>query len=238
MKLDRRGFLIGSAVTLATSAQADDRREYRDYLFKDYFREELKGTFPGREEDIEAANRIAESMPKSGQFQIMEALSQITELGSTGEPFNARWAKFANPLIVRVFHDIGYKKSAYPNDCTPWCAATTSWCLRRAGHSLPPDPASSQSFVHYGQSANDNPQPGDLCVFRDVGDSSHGHVGMLVSRKGDVLSVLGGNQAAESQTNCGPGYRQSRISLAEIPMNPKRDRKVGVHYWVAFRRPV
>jgi len=236
MILNRRFFMIGAAAFLATPTKADDRLEYREYSFKDYFSPGLRGSYPSSPADIEAATRIAESMPKNDHFQIMQALSQVAEVGSTGEPFNARWKKFANPLIVRFFHDIGYKRTPYPGDCTPWCAATTSWCLKRAGLSIPSDAASSQSFLHYGKRITD-PRPGDLCVFTDVNDGAHGHVGMFVALNGKVVSVLGGNQAGESQTNCGPGYRQSKIAMVDIPVNAQRKRSVGIHYLAAYVRP-
>jgi uncharacterized protein (TIGR02594 family) len=237
MQIPRRTFITGAAATLlASPSRADDRLDYREYSFTDYFSPRLRGRYPVKQEDIDAANRLAASMPSGDGFATMQALSQITEVGSTGELFNMRWKAFANPLIVRFFHDIGYKKTPYPGDCTPWCAATVSWCLRRAGKSLPPDPASSQSYLGYGRPVSD-PQPGDICVFTDVGDRVHGHVGFFASRSGDVLNVLGGNQLGESETNCGTGYRKSKIGIAQIPINPNKDRRVGFHYLAAYVRP-
>ena len=166
----------------------------------------------------------------------MQKLSGLTEVGSTGEPFNSRWKTYANPLIVRFFHDIGYKRTPYPGDCTPWCAATVSWCLKRAGHKLPKDPASSQSYLHYGNPV-DEPKPGDICVFSDVGDRAHGHVALYLSRSGETVSVVGGNQTGKSATNCGPGYRQSKIDVTEIPINTNKERKIGVHYLRKYVRP-
>jgi hypothetical protein len=60
---------------------------------------------------------------------------------------------------------------------------------------------------------------------------------MFVKTNGEIVSVLGGNQTGESVTNCGPGYRQSKIDVAEIPINPKRKRSVGIHYLAAYVRP-
>jgi uncharacterized protein (TIGR02594 family) len=237
MRIARRTFLTAVATTLFSSPlMADDRVEYREYPFTDYFSPRLRGRYPVRQEDIDAANRLAAAMPTGDWFATMQSLSQITEVGSTGELFNMRWKTFANPLIVRFFHDIGYKNTPYPGDCTPWCAATVSWCLRRAGERVPPDPASSQSYLRYGRPVTD-PQPGDICVFTDVGDRAHGHVGLFASRLGDTLSVLGGNQLGESETNCGAGYRKSKIGIAQIPINPNRDKRVGIHYLAAYMRP-
>lgn len=239
MTIARRTFLTGVASTLFASPVMadDDRLEYREYSFTDYFSPRLRGRYPVRPEDIKAANGIVDSLKGKECYSVMDELAQITEVGSTGEVFNTRWKTFANPLIVRFFHDIGYKNTPYPGDCTPWCAATLSWCLKRTGKRIPSDPASSQSYLHYGKPVTD-PQPGDICVFGDVGDRAHGHVGLFVSRSGDTLSVLGGNQFGESETNCGPGYRKSKIGTARIPINPNKDRKVGIHYLAAYVRPV
>ena len=181
--------------------------------------------------------RIASSMPTNNHFAVMESLSQITETGSTGEVFNSRWKKIANPLIILFFHEIGYKETQLPGDCTPWCAATVAWCLKRTGMSIPSNPASSQSYLQYGDQVTD-PRPGDLCIFAGVNDTSAGHVGLYVYRVGDKLRVLGGNQAGQSATNCGPGYRESKICITEIPINRDRSPSVGVHYLSAYVRPV
>jgi uncharacterized protein (TIGR02594 family) len=234
--LDRRSLMTGVTALLASPACAVPSPDYREYSFQDYFSPGRRGPYPGDPADITKAERIANSLPTQGHFEIMQALSQINDVGSTGEAFNERWKRFANPLIVLFFHEIGYKKTPYPGDCTPWCAATTSFCLKRAGRSIPHDPASSQSFLHYGDPVSE-PQHGDLCVFTDIGDPVHGHVGMFVSRTGDSVSVLGGNQSGHSATGCGPGYRQSKIAPVEYPINRERKRSVGVHYLAAYVRP-
>ncbi len=238
MAYSRRALIggLGASFVVGDAARADDRLEYKDYDFFDYFDIHFKGQNPSLQKDIDAANRIADSLPTNDYVSIMRRLSQITEVGSTGEPFNMRWKTFANPLIVRFFHEIGYAKTPYPGDCTPWCAATVSWCLKRAGLAIPKDPASSQSYLDYGKHA-ENPLAGDICVFTDVNDSAHGHVGLFVSKSKDKLSVMGGNQTGDSATNCGPGYRKSKIDVTEIPINPARKRSVGIHYLSAYVRP-
>jgi len=237
MLFDRRAFLTGIASIAGSSALADSRPEYREYVFKDYFSSSsLRGTYPSDPADIVIANQLAQAMPKTNPFEVMQALSQITQVGSTGEVFNERWKRFANPLLVRFFHDIGYKRTPYPGDCTPWCAATTSWCLQRAGLKIPRDPASSQSFLRYGTRVRE-PAPGDLCVFTTINDPAHGHVGFFADSDGKSVTVLGGNQTGEAATNCGVGYRQSKIIRAVYPINPERRRSVGIHYLSAFIRP-
>ncbi|WP_316195618.1 MULTISPECIES: CHAP domain-containing protein [unclassified Bradyrhizobium] len=225
---------LGASLLPTSAAFPDDRLEYRDYSFSDYYA--VKGAFPSLQKDIDAADQIVRRLPTDNYFSIMQSLSEITEVGSTGELFNMRWKQVANPLIVRFFHDIGYAKTPYPGDCTSWCAATLSWCLKHAGLKIPKDPASSQSYLSYGRRITD-PAPGDICVFTDVGDKAHGHVGLLVSRSGAVLRILGGNQTGDSATNCGPGYLKSKIDVTEIPINPQKKRSVGIHYLSAYVRP-
>jgi uncharacterized protein (TIGR02594 family) len=223
MKFSRRVLIAAAPMFLAGRTWPDDSFARR-------------GGSPALAKDIETANRIAVSMPRDKALEIMQRLSEIRQVGTTGELFNTRWKTIANPLIVRFFHDIGYKKTRYPGDCTPWCAATASWCLQRAGLPIPANPASSQGFLNYGNRV-DNPKPGDICVFSDIDDFSVGHVGYFVSKDGDLLSVLGGNQSGDSVTNCGPGYRKSKIAVATLPVNAQRDRSVGVHFLAAYVRP-
>lgn len=236
MPINRRDILAGAASFAAMPSYADERTEYVEYSFVDYYAPSIKGTLPSLEKDILAAEKLAASMPTNDHLAIMHKLSEITERGSTGELFNMRWKKIANPLIVLFFHDVGYNEKTYPNDCTPWCAATVSWCLKRSGKKLPAKPASSQSFLRYGRRVTD-PVPGDLCVFTNIGDNALGHVGLFMARNGDAISVLGGNQSPGSETNCGPGYRQSKISLAKMAANEAQDAAVSPLFFSAFIRP-
>lgn len=235
--LSRRAVCLGALALGATTARADDRHEYVEYPFDDFFAHLRRGTSTTRKPDIDKAIAIADSMPTDNPYHVMTKLSQINIVGSTGEEFNRRWKTVANPLIVLFFHDIGYRRTPMLGDCTPWCAATLAWCLKRSGRPIPAEPASSQSFLRYGSKVT-SPRIGDICVFTDVGNSSNGHVGFFVSEKDGVLQVLGGNQSGESMTNCGVGFRQSHIGLAEIPINPRRDPKAGIHYLAEYVRPV
>lgn len=232
--LSRRAVLGGGLLVSLSPALAQDS-SYAELPYVDVFHG-VKGPGQPVSADIDAANAIANSMPRESHYLVMQRLASITRTGSTGERFNYRWKKIANPLIVRFFHDIGYSKLSYPNDCTPWCGATTAWCLKRAGHALPSDPASSQSYLHYGQKTS-SPVPGDICVFTDVNDASHGHVGLFVSQTADSIRIIGGNQLGVDRTGCGPGFRASRIDYMVLPKNPHRDRKVDVHYFHAFVKP-
>ena len=237
MMISRRNFLTGVLAYSATGARAADQTDYVEYPFVDYFSIRKRGLSRSTSPDIAAAIRIASSMPTNDHFSVMERLSEITETGSTGEVFNSRWKKIANPLIVLFFHEIGYQETQLPGDCTPWCAATIAWCLKRAGLPIPGNPASAQSYLRYGNRVVE-PRPGDLCIFAGVNDDSTGHLGLYFSRDGDKLRVLGGNQIGRSATNCGPGYRQSKICITEIPINKDRSPSEGIHYLSAYVRPV
>src|SRR6185295_12892618 len=123
MTCTRRALIggLGASLFAADVSWADDRLQYTDYDYFDYFVQ--RGQNPSLQKDIDAANRIVDSLPTDNYFSIMQRLSRLAQVGSTGEPFNTRWKTFANPLIVRFFHDIGYARTLYPGDCTPWCAA-------------------------------------------------------------------------------------------------------------------
>jgi len=197
--------------------------------------------------DIEVANLIVSGdyLPHDDPFEIMKKLSELGTpenlrkfKSTTGQPFNQRWPNAANPLLIRFFQDIGYANPPYRGDCTPWCAATIAWCLHRAGYKIPADPASSQAFKSYGNEVT-TPEHGDLCVFGDIGDPAHGHIGFFNGMASTaVVNVLGGNQGGSLPTKCAAGYPQSKIASVAIPLNLAKDRKVGYHYLIKYVRPV
>jgi hypothetical protein len=107
----------------------------------------------------------------------------------------------------------------------------------RSGLKLPDDPASSQSFLQYGQRVT-SPAAGDICVFTDINDHSHGHVSLFVSSPSvGFVNVLGGNQAGTSVTNCGPGFRQSKIAVLRMADNEAKNPAVSPHFLAAYVRP-
>jgi uncharacterized protein (TIGR02594 family) len=217
-------------------AEADT--SYLEYDYVDLYSPlHVLGKFDPPDEDVATALALAKQMPTKDHFIIMKALAAITTKGTTGECFNERWKRVANPLIVKFFHDIGYAKTPYPGDCTPWCAATVSWCLQRSGLKITNDPASSQSFLSYGRPVT-SPSIGDLCVFTDIDDSAHGHIGLFVSSPSpDFVEVLGGNQSGSSLTNCGPGYRQSKVTPMQRAINKEKALKVSNQFLAAYVRP-
>jgi hypothetical protein len=250
MYIGRRSFILGAAVALAPGlVSAQDADGYIDFEFKDIF-DTTKGTAPDIDPNdlVKVGIHVANGTKVKDHVAVMEYLASIATdpklgdiaKGTDGEYFNARWKKKANPLIVKFFHDIGYKKTPMPGDCTAWCAATVSWALRQAGKPIPPDPASSQSFLNYGHKlgANEKPKRGDICVFTHIDDASHGHVGLWHGTAGaGSLKLLAGNQHGVGTTNCKVGYPQSRIDELPYLMNKAKDPKVSGLFLNAIVRP-
>ncbi len=197
--------------------------------------------------DVIHANLIADSMPRSDPYAIMLALSMLKDRSvpkkgqKRGELFIARWVTYGNPLLIRFFTDIGYKATSDPGDCTSWCAASVSWCLKRAGINLPDNPASSQSFLDYGEAVElSKARKGDLCVFTDIAKRGYGHVGFYnpdFKVTPDHVAILGGNQASDGATNCAAGYGTSRITTVSQPINGKRKTRTAGKYLAQVRRP-
>jgi uncharacterized protein (TIGR02594 family) len=206
MPVNRRYVLrtVGAAAALAaTGAQAIT----------------IEGLVKPPEADEETARDIISRLPKSDYVAIMEALSKLdkTEKWSTSdEPFNRRWRYYANPLLVDIWNSMGY---SYTNDCTSWCGVTLGWALKRDGRKVPKNCPSSQSYLNYGTAVK-TPLPGDLCVFTNRADGTHGHV--TIFRKtvdvGDI-EVLGGNQTLSDPTNCGAGYTANIIDRRSMALS-------------------
>jgi hypothetical protein len=254
MTLGRRSLLFGLGALIATGpvvrAQQSDE-DYAPFEFNDIFAG-VKGPISDSDpNDLVKVGIIVGLAPTDNFASIMEYLASIDKnrslgenaIGSTGEYFNTRWKKIANPLLIKFFHDIGYKNTPMAGDCTPWCAATISWALKRSGRDLPNDPASSQSFLHgYGRKLDfphEQPQSGDLCVFTDIDDHAHGHVGAWRKFTANQSSVvlLAGNQDGSGPTQCPAGYPKSRIDERTWAMNLEKDRTVSTLYFNAFVRP-
>jgi uncharacterized protein (TIGR02594 family) len=181
-----------------------------DYPFIDYWDSSsahILGNVPGLKKDLCAAERIVNTAPKQSPLEVMQYFADLKDVGSTGEPFNARWKYYENPVIVWFFHATGLRPNG---DCTSWCAAFLSWCLERCGlasmHS-----ASSQSYLCYGKEVA-APARGDIVVFQNVGNPSFGHVALFLEEIENTLYVIGGNQGGGAQIkNCPPGYPVTTI---------------------------
>lgn len=81
------------------------------------------------------------------------------------------------------------------DDETAWCASFVNWVMEQAGYGGNGS-AASQDWGSYGQYV-DTPVYGAIGVINwsRSGDKSHqGHVGFVVGRSGDTVTMLGGNQ--------------------------------------------
>jgi uncharacterized protein (TIGR02594 family) len=186
--------------------------------------------------DQEMARQLVSTLPETDYYDILLRLSEISTRGSTGESFNSRWRRTSNPLIGLFFQELGYRSAAYDN-CVPWCAVALAWCLKRDGRRLPPNPARSQSYLHYGTPVTE-PRRGDICIFTEVDNPAEGHVGLFSGFvDGDKISVLGGNQKGDEETNCGPGFPKSYITFEDVEINAVRRKTDNGLYLRAIRRP-
>jgi len=236
-------YLVSTSTALAQTTLGNDL--FQDYGFIDYYdptHSNFFGFNPALAEDIATAKDIVDKrLTAKSALDLMVQLHELQDTGSTGERFNARWMKYGNPLIVRFFHDIHYNFDRYPNDCTPWCAATLSWCLQRVGKPIPKVPASSQSFKELGREIDPTQEElklGDICVFTNINDKDHGHVAFWIpGESSDYVIVLGANQdGGDVATNCGPDYPRSRVSVSKRAINKAKDASVSGQFLNKFVR--
>jgi uncharacterized protein (TIGR02594 family) len=228
----RRRLVLASAASLATSvvpgcarapALATANGGPFAYPFTDYWtrdaidararRMRLYGTKQALDEDVAAAEVVIAAAPHDAPLSVMRYFASLTAVGSTGEKFNSRWKEYENPVIVWFFHATG---TTPDGDCTSWCAAFLSWTLERCGiaseHS-----ASSQAYASYGAEANP-PAPGDIVVFQNVGDPTHGHVALYLGETADMVRIIGGNQGdAGPIPSCPKDYPISSIGEDSRP---------------------
>ncbi|MEM5341484.1 hypothetical protein [Paraburkholderia azotifigens] len=175
--------------------------------------------------DIEDANKLLAAAPATSPFDVMDYLARIKETGSTGECFNERWDNIANPLIRKIFEDIGYPQKVYAGDCTPWRAATLSWAMMRCKINIPKDPLMARSFAKYGEPTN-SPVHGDLVVFASRKGDGSGHVGIFIDKTKENVRVLGANQAniKAKPTNCGDDYPNNKVCINTFPLTDPTSR--------------
>jgi uncharacterized protein (TIGR02594 family) len=181
------------------------------------------GTSPP--EEIATAFRLLFNAPRgAGQIQIARYFEAITQKNGGGELYNREWATRPNPLIVGLFSMTQTKPSN--GDFTPWCAAFVSFCLYASGKQSAYS-ALSGSYRRYG-TATTEPQPGDVVVFANYGQSGaqgHGHVGFYVGTENGAIRVLGGNQVGATRST-------GAVVLTSFR---RQDRSMELH---SFRRVV
>jgi uncharacterized protein (TIGR02594 family) len=146
---------------------------------------------PLKDEIVKADSVLAGSPEKRSPLEVMQYFSDLKDRNRDGEYYNAGWKKRWNPVIVRFFSATNYGAPA--GDTTAWCAAALNWCLKRSGFAHGTNSAASQSFRN-APGRTDHPQRGDVVVFKNRNDASHGHVALLLDQDADSVRVIGGNQ--------------------------------------------
>lgn len=193
----RQGLIAGVAsgllpVKSATQSKAKDSPDYYSAFIPNL---RALGTSSPKDHEITKGDELILGSPKGkSPFEIMTYFAAISETNGDGEAYNAGWREKWNPVIVRFFECAEMRPSS---DETPWCAACLNWVLARSGF-VGTCSSSSSSFRHSVGKKTDDPQPGDIVVFRHknakLADIGRGHVGLFVSRTTTSVTVLGGNQ--------------------------------------------
>lgn len=181
----------------------------------------LTGTHLPTQGEVAEANMIFNTLPSDSYVGVMQALADIKQINADKEPYNRRWTVRANPLLVRIWNEMGIK---YSNDCVSFCGITLGWCMKRTGFAYPRHCESSQAwlnFKEYGKQVT-TPQSGDICVFTDIQpqDKGQGHVTVFEGRSGPSRIIgLGANQRLAIATNCGKGYDANVVDKRAMPLN-------------------
>lgn len=190
-----------------------------------------EGVQPAPAVDQAAAAALLSGLPADHPLHVMAALAATgtTPLAANGLPFGRRWPDRSNPLLARIWRDMGYP---YQADCTGWSGVTLGWCLKRAGLPVPVDCSNSRTYLRYGTPVAE-PQPGDICVFTATADPSHGHVTLFekaLPASGSV-QVLGADQSFADPSGC-----PADLTGAVVDSRPMLLR-APTHYLAAYVRP-
>lgn len=99
-----------------------------------------------------------------------------------------------NPVIMGWAKEVGVPRIAdvFTSDAVPWCGLWLAVIAHRAGKPVNPNALWARSWLNWGERAPDDPQLGDVLVFRRGATS--GHVGLYVGEDSGAFHVLGGNQ--------------------------------------------
>jgi uncharacterized protein (TIGR02594 family) len=155
------------------------------------------GKDPALAAEIEIAQAVLDRAPAGIMpYQVGQYFLAVSrgEYDSEWIPYVKGWPVRWNPVIVELFRATSTKPEG---DVTAWCAAFLNWCVFRGRGSVATGSASSGSFRCFGTEAA-VPRPGDIVVFKRVGDDDaclgRGHVGFFVREDDTHIAVLGGNQ--------------------------------------------
>lgn len=160
------------------------------------------GLEPARNEEVVVAFRLLFNAPRNKPpLEVATYFENLKERNKANNPYNYEWPTpgRANPLIVGLFSMTNTLPSE--GDQTSWCAAFVNFCLAVAEKKTTGS-ALSGSFRTYG-TKTDDPKPGDIVVFREAGERGNqgfGHVGFVIGRDDDGVTVLGGNQRGNTKS--------------------------------------
>jgi uncharacterized protein (TIGR02594 family) len=146
----------------------------------------------------------AGSVPESGQGFPWMPIAR-GELGVKERPGSGN-----NPRVVEYLNSTDLDSDSASSDETPWCSAFVNWCVERSGNEGT-NSAWARSWLDWGR-RTEEPVPGCIVVFSRGANS--GHVAFYVSRDGDSIRVLGGNQ---SDQVCEASYPKSRLLGYRLP---------------------
>lgn len=131
----------------------------------------------------------------------------------------------SNPRIV-MYH--GSTSGGAMDDDVPWCSSFTNYCVEQAGMTGTDSKwAMSWHDSGWGRDVTDDPEEGDICVFRrrsggPAGSVKGGHVGFFTADLGERIALLGGNQS-------------NRVKITRYP----KDGMLGSNHYelLSIRRP-
>lgn len=105
-------------------------------------------------------------------------------------------------MINYAYDEIGKTDGTKYGTSGAWCAAFVTWCAKKSGalnnSSIVPSnscTAFSNSFINNGQwrANGENPQAGDIVFFDNDVEAGPGHVGIVESVNGNIITVIHGN---------------------------------------------
>jgi CHAP domain len=189
------------------------------------------GTAPARPWDAQRAFEILSAAPRAPHatpYDTAVWFKELQDRSKAGEPFNAEWAEWANPVITSFFTVTNTVPQE--GDQTSWCAAFVNWCLA-AGRKNISFSAAAQSFNWDKRRfpTAGSPEVGDLVVFSGLENGSRqafGHVGFLSrplgapepEAKGKKGAwIIGGNQTVSDTPNDEKGAVTEKFYAEDHP---------------------
>ncbi len=216
--MNRRNFMIASAASTSLLTGASPSRAQDSSIF-DPVKEwgfspvvplgstpsvSQTGTKPPRHGEIATAFRLLYNAPRDvAPVKVAGYFEGLPDKNEEGQKYSQEWPKDgrANPLIVGFFSSTFTIPTE--GDQTSWCAAFLNFCLLATGRQTTGSAQSGSFRNNKNYPETNNPNPGDIAVFRKPGadgDLGFGHVAFYLSEDGDTIELLGGNQVGDTKT--------------------------------------